>query len=37
MSEEALPGGNTVGAMRIGDVVHKQASPWTPTVHALLL
>ena len=19
-----------------GDVVHKQASPWTPTVHALL-
>ncbi|WP_245674118.1 MULTISPECIES: phosphotransferase [Actinoplanes] len=22
--------------MRIGDVVHKEASPWTPTVHALL-
>jgi hypothetical protein len=36
MSEETLPGGNTVGAVRIGDVVHKQASPWTPTVHALL-
>ncbi|MEV4280808.1 phosphotransferase [Actinoplanes xinjiangensis] len=36
MSEEHLPGGNTVGAVRIGDVVHKRASPWTPTVHALL-
>jgi Ser/Thr protein kinase RdoA (MazF antagonist) len=36
MSEETLPGGNTVGAVRIGDVVHKPASAWTPTVHALL-
>ncbi|WP_305787081.1 phosphotransferase [Symbioplanes lichenis] len=36
MTEETLPGGNTVGAVRIGDVVHKAASPWTPTVHALL-
>ncbi|MBL7258955.1 phosphotransferase [Paractinoplanes lichenicola] len=36
MTEETLAGGNTVGAARIGDVVHKQASPWTPTVHALL-
>src|SRR5690348_8741436 len=36
MSEKTLPGGNTVGAVRIGDVVHKQASPGTPTVHALL-
>jgi hypothetical protein len=36
MSEETLPGGNTDGAVRIGDVVHKRASPWTPTVHALL-
>ncbi|MBM2615987.1 phosphotransferase [Actinoplanes sp. LDG1-06] len=36
MAEEVLAGGNTVGAARIGDVVHKQASPWTPTVHALL-
>jgi hypothetical protein len=36
MSEEILPGGNTDGAVRIGDVVHKRASPWTPTVHALL-
>jgi Phosphotransferase enzyme family len=36
MREETLGGGNTVGAVRIGDVVHKRASPWTPTVHALL-
>jgi hypothetical protein len=36
VSEHDLPGGNTVGAVRIGDVVHKRASPWTPTVHALL-
>ncbi|GAA4607607.1 hypothetical protein BJY16_006419 [Actinoplanes octamycinicus] len=36
MSEDVLPGGKTVGAVRIGDVVHKRASPWTPTVHALL-
>lgn len=36
MSEETLPGGNTDGAVRIGDVVHKRAAPWTRTVHALL-
>ena len=36
MSEETLAGGNTVGAVRVGDVVHKRASPWTPTVHAVL-
>jgi hypothetical protein len=36
MSEETLAGGNTVGALRIGDIVHKQAWAWTPTVHALL-
>ncbi|SNY66605.1 phosphotransferase [Paractinoplanes atraurantiacus] len=36
MDEEVLPGGNTVGAARIGEVVHKRASPWTETVHALL-
>jgi hypothetical protein len=36
MSDEALPGGNTDGAVRIGGVVHKRDSPWTPTVHALL-
>ncbi len=36
MTEVPLPGGNTTGAVLIGDVVHKPASPWTPTVHALL-
>jgi hypothetical protein len=36
MSEQTLPGGNTDGAVRIGGIVHKRASPWTPTVHALL-
>jgi Phosphotransferase enzyme family len=36
MGEVKLPGGNTVGAVLIGDVIHKKASPWTPTVHALL-
>ncbi|WP_306215064.1 phosphotransferase [Actinoplanes sp. RD1] len=36
MSEETLDGGNTVGAVRIDGIVHKRASPWTPTVHALL-
>jgi hypothetical protein len=36
MSEQTLDGGNSVGAVRIGEAVHKQASPWTPTVHALL-
>ncbi len=36
MSEQTLPGGNTDGAVLIGGVVHKQAAPWTPTVHALL-
>src|ERR1051326_333784 len=36
MSEETLPGGRTDGAVRIGDVVHKQAAPPTPPVHALL-
>jgi hypothetical protein len=34
--EVVLPGGRTTGAVRIGDVVHKPAAPWTPTVHALL-
>jgi hypothetical protein len=36
MGEETLPGGNMDGAVLIDGVVHKQASPWTPTVHALL-
>ena len=36
MREVTLPGGNTTGAVLIDNVVHKPASPWTPTVHALL-
>jgi hypothetical protein len=34
--EGTLPGGSTTGAVLIGGVVHKGASPWTATVHALL-
>jgi hypothetical protein len=36
MSEVTLPGGNTTGAVLIDGVVHKRASPWTATVHAVL-
>jgi hypothetical protein len=36
MAEVPLPGGNTTGAVLIDGVIHKRASPWTPTVHALL-
>jgi hypothetical protein len=36
MNPVTLPGGNTVGAVLIGGVVHKEAAPSTPTVHALL-
>jgi hypothetical protein len=36
MREVTLPGGNTTGAALIDGVVHKRASPWTATVHALL-
>jgi hypothetical protein len=36
MAEVRLPGGNTTGAVLIDGVIHKRASPWTPTVHALL-
>jgi hypothetical protein len=36
MHEAILPGGNTTGAALVGGVVHKRASPWTPTVHAVL-
>jgi hypothetical protein len=36
MSEVILPGGFSTGAVLIGGVVHKPASPWTATVHALL-
>ncbi|MFY1627501.1 phosphotransferase [Micromonospora sp. WMMD735] len=36
MREEVLPGGNTTGAVSIDGVVHKRASRWTTTVHAVL-
>jgi hypothetical protein len=36
MREETLPGGNTTGAVLIDGFVHKRASPWTATVHAVL-
>ena len=34
--EERLDGGNTGGAVRVGDTVRRAAGPWTPAVHALL-
>jgi hypothetical protein len=36
MTEVTLPGGYTTGAVLIDGIVHKPASPWTSTVHALL-
>ncbi|MDQ7904169.1 hypothetical protein RB614_06485 [Phytohabitans sp. ZYX-F-186] len=36
MGELRLPGGQTTGAVLIGDVVHKPAAPSAATVHALL-
>lgn len=35
--EQRLAGGNTGGAVRVGDTVRRKAGPWTPAVHALLL
>jgi Ser/Thr protein kinase RdoA (MazF antagonist) len=34
--EVRLPGGNTGGAVRIGDTVRRVPGRWTPSVHALL-
>ncbi|MEN3306144.1 MAG: hypothetical protein V7603_2346 [Micromonosporaceae bacterium] len=34
--EQRLPGGNTGGAVRIGDTVRRVPGRWTPSVHALL-
>jgi Phosphotransferase enzyme family len=34
--EVRLPGGNTGGAVRIGDTVRRSPGRWTPSVHALL-
>jgi hypothetical protein len=36
VAEERLDGGNTGGAVRLGDTVRRVAGPWTPAVHALL-
>jgi hypothetical protein len=36
VTEERLEGGNTGGAVRVGDTVRRPAGPWTPAVHALL-
>jgi Phosphotransferase enzyme family len=35
--EERLDGGNTGGAVRVGETIRRAAGPWTPAVHALLL
>jgi aminoglycoside phosphotransferase (APT) family kinase protein len=34
--EHRLPGGNTGGAVRVGDTVRRTAGAWTPSVHAVL-
>ena len=34
--EIRLDGGNTGGAVRVGDTVRRASGPWTPAVHALL-
>ncbi|WP_307803713.1 aminoglycoside phosphotransferase family protein [Micromonospora echinofusca] len=34
--EQRLAGGNTGGAVRVGDTVRRVPGPWTPSVHALL-
>jgi hypothetical protein len=36
VTEQRLDGGNTGGAVRVGDTVRRAAGPWTPAVHALL-
>ncbi len=36
-SGEELKGENMSGVWRIGDTVHREAGPWTPQVHRLLL
>ncbi|MBT2382458.1 phosphotransferase [Streptomyces sp. ISL-11] len=36
MEEQRLPGGRTVGAVRIGNAVHRPVQPWTSAVHAVL-
>ena len=36
MDEHELTGGNTTGVARVGDTVHREAGPWTPTIQRLL-
>jgi len=36
MVERRLPGGRSLGAVRIDGAVHRAAQPWTPAVHAVL-
>ena len=33
---ENLPGGNSNNVVRVGHRAHREASPWTPTIHRLL-
>ncbi|GAA3958688.1 phosphotransferase [Actinoplanes auranticolor] len=35
-TEQRLTGGNTGGAVRVGDTVRRTAGHWTPSVHAVL-
>jgi hypothetical protein len=34
--EHELTGGNTTAVVRVGDTVHREAGPWTPTIQLLL-
>lgn len=36
VTEDLLDGGNTGGAIRVGETVRRPVGPWTPAVHALL-
>lgn len=36
MAEHRLGGGKTVGAVRVGDAIHRRSQPWTPAVHTVL-
>jgi Ser/Thr protein kinase RdoA (MazF antagonist) len=36
VDEQVLTGGNTTGVVRVGNTVHREAGPWTPTVQGLL-
>src|SRR5689334_5461355 len=36
MTEQRLPGGRSLGAVRVCDEVRRPAQPWTATVHSVL-